>query len=1835
MRVLTSLFAFLFALSVHAVGLLSATVLSLLRIVLPAEFIVSRFAGCAAVMGRDRDLIISSRTGSSWKYGVLLAIITASGSVIAQPDSAPTTGEVVNEQPRLLLPDSAVRPSNPAQSGTSTVRAATGAEGISFEGLADQESVLNYYNGGSGGSGSGPGPNYGVTFSSNALGIISRLSGGNGNFANTPSGKTILFFMSGSSAVLNFAQGFSNGFSFYYSAASAPGFVRVYSGLAGTGTVLAELALPVTPSTGATGYSYDNWQAIGVSFIGVAKSVDFGGSANKIGFDNITIGNFIAEGVKATLVSETIPIGTPITAGQSFTKTWTIKNSGTTTWDSTIQLKWVSGASLSNHSNIPVSGTVAPGASTTFSAAMTAPTSTGTYREDWKLVGSSGTTIPVSGSNTVWASIVVANNAALGGKVLDAKTLQPLSGAAVLVGTSGATTNGTGDYLASGLASGTYTLSVSKTGYDTWSGSITLSPNASTLKNVVLTIKPATAGTGPRIVSLTSKYSKSTGSTYYFLPGVGFNVEFTAQVDWNGKPPGKVRFITSQGNVDVVTGNTIASTTIDVGTMFSACATLKAIAIDADGIQSEAKDADFVVTKPLPVDVAFPGLSNNLAVVHSSESFSYKNNGTLNKDVLGETLGNYRHMPILGGAAKASVLKFVPAFDFEFDGKEGKSSYQLSLLKNSELASMVKEKYTHRQEPNGLKNLNKALDAWVKSGEVPQNQLPSAKIANFELLLFPQLKVESTFRCGTPVNAWGQTIGSLGLAGSGEWSVFWKGIIAPTIPIPWYAKGTLGLEFDILGSIDGDLKPGLDIDGKPYIKATIGAGVNDVIGIEGTGKGGVDLKLHVPAATGQSLLSCKAYLYVTCRAYMFAFESQCDTEQLDLDCTDNAAGGSSTVQTSLSSNASPAATMSLISRDYLAADKSGAFQSAPSYRVKQFAADGRAYSVASSPIVSATFPVSAANLSSAGSHVNLLWLADQPTRSAINRTMAVHSSFDGTSWSTPVAIADNGTADFNPVALTLADGAIVAAWEEVKTVLPDTATLDVMAGQLEIAAAVYDPVAHTWGAAVRLTNNATLERTPRLAGKSKTQLMLTWIANAQNDISGSVAHPNALYYALYNGSTWSAPALAATIPNQIKRYNLVYDGTTANVVLALDTDDNSSTLEDLELYRLTYTGGTWGALTRLTTDTIIDDNPQLALDSSNNVVMTWLKGAELSSVVNFDFSKRTIIRSDEAYSSSLADFKQATTGDGKVALIYPDRSENHTADLFGVFYDPVFKLWGGPKQLTDDADTEQWPSIAFLGSDTLISTYNRKLLINPDGTPTTGALTDLYMLKHTLGDDLGLEAGSLTVDPSNAAPGTLVNLSVNALNLGDHSAQNVAVTFYNGNPASGGTQIGTATIGGPFKPGDIQTVSVPWTIPAGSAPLTVYAVVDPASTIDTLNRSNNAISSPLALPDLTIQSVTRERLGTNRYSLLISVANMGGTASAATQVKLHSGSETGAVIATLNVPALARFASVDLAYDWDTSAIAQSSSALVAIVDEANTVQESNEFNNSYTVTFSLGSSSTTYSLTVNSIGAASASIGASPSTYAGTTNYSKTDIVVGTSISLTAPAIVGGVNFNSWSGCDSVSGVICAVTVNVSRSVTASYSGAALTAQSIAFGIAPSVKVGGAGTVSATATSGLAVTFSSLTTGVCTVSGNTVSGVAVGTCSIAANQAGNTTYSAAPQVTQTISVGVPPGPPTISSITAGSGSATIYFLAPSNTGGSAISSYTATCTASGQTSRSASGSTSPLTVKNLTGGVLYQCSLTATSSHGLTSSASATLPVTPAPGKKNSLTPILMLLLD
>lgn len=161
---------------------------------------------------------------------------------------------------------------------------------LDFEGIGDQVAILEFYNGGTDGAGNS-GTNYGVSFGQNTLGIIDADAGGSGNFGREPTPDTIMFFLTGS-AVLNYAPGFTTGFSFWYTTVNFGGTVSVYDEVDAQGNLLGTITIDALGAgPGDPNGAFSNWKIGSLAFAGTAKSIDFGGTVNQVGYDNVTFGS--------------------------------------------------------------------------------------------------------------------------------------------------------------------------------------------------------------------------------------------------------------------------------------------------------------------------------------------------------------------------------------------------------------------------------------------------------------------------------------------------------------------------------------------------------------------------------------------------------------------------------------------------------------------------------------------------------------------------------------------------------------------------------------------------------------------------------------------------------------------------------------------------------------------------------------------------------------------------------------------------------------------------------------------------------------------------------------------------------------------------------------------------------------------------------------------------------------------------------------------------------------------------------------------------------------------------------------------------------------------------------------------------------------------------------------------------------------------------------------------------------------------------------------------------------------------------------------------------------
>lgn len=120
---------------------------------------------------------------------------------------------------------------------------------------------------------------------------------------------------------------------------------------------------------------------------GAEATADFGWFRSAVGFvpapEDCTL--------RAAFVNETIPDGTQVDPGVTFTKTWTLRNTGTCTWTEDYKAVRVGGdAALTSAEWVSLPQAVPPNAEVTIEVAFTAPQAPGTYRAEWQLEAPSG-----------------------------------------------------------------------------------------------------------------------------------------------------------------------------------------------------------------------------------------------------------------------------------------------------------------------------------------------------------------------------------------------------------------------------------------------------------------------------------------------------------------------------------------------------------------------------------------------------------------------------------------------------------------------------------------------------------------------------------------------------------------------------------------------------------------------------------------------------------------------------------------------------------------------------------------------------------------------------------------------------------------------------------------------------------------------------------------------------------------------------------------------------------------------------------------------------------------------------------------------------------------------------------------------------------------------------------------------------------------------------------------------------------------------------------------------------------------------------------------------------
>ncbi len=557
-------------------------------------------------------------------------------------------------------------------------------------------------------------------------------------------------------------------------------------------------------------------------------------------------------------------------------------------------------------------------------------------------------------------------------------------------------------------------------------------------------------------------------------------------------------------------------------------------------------------------------------------------------------------------------------------------------------------------------------------------------------------------------------------------------------------------------------------------------------------------------------------------------------------------------------------------------------------------------------------------------------------------------------------ITDDQAAEFSPSMVAADSGTTLATWERVSGDISDANDPGQIAPHMEIVAAWFDPATGLWNTPEQLTFNDGADCQPMAIALGETRGIL-WIATDGAAATGDAASGDRLMFAKWSGGEWNEPQTLWSAQKGIVGFAFAADGfDEGHVVIAVDEDADPNTTADCELYLLSTADGAWQTAIQLTSDSVEDALPTLV--TPNGVpICAWSADGTLVYSHLYDWNPRQVY--SEYTLANEAPSLDAVTMPGGAAIAYTVQGPNGV-DIVASFYDAGLDCWSLPRQLTNDEHAETALSlacdtgelvIAYLKTQTLRTGMDVEIegqIHHIENVPQPGR-TDLYILRHTLNNDLAVVAESLVVEPANPAPGTMATIRATIENRGDLPLQDVEAVFYDGDPSHGGVAIGDQqVISGTLIAGGKQNVSVAWNVPPKEDAHEIFVAVDPSLAVEDRDRSNNELSVRTVLPDLAVETCWSTEVSATTMALTARVVNTGVIPAGAFGVSWRLGAPDGEEIGTSTIQSLIHGGAHEATFLWDTTGHldAGQQATVFAVVDSTHAIAESDETNNAYSL---------------------------------------------------------------------------------------------------------------------------------------------------------------------------------------------------------------------------------------------------------------------------------------------
>ncbi len=310
---------------------------------------------------------------------------------------------------------------------------------------------------------------------------------------------------------------------------------------------------------------------------------------------------------------------------------------------------------------------------------------------------------------------------------------------------------------------------------------------------------------------------------------------------------------------------------------------------------------------------------------------------------------------------------------------------------------------------------------------------------------------------------------------------------------------------------------------------------------------------------------------------------------------------------------------------------------------------------------------------SAGNTLMAVYTAADLSRNPEDASILVYSIYneqtDG--WSSPVAINDDGTADFSPEVYS--DGEdIYVVWQDAESKIAENLTLNEIGATTALSVAKFDTDANEWVDFGTIQNsNNSYEAQPQIAVNGEI-ITVAWASNSENDVFG-LNGTNSVRYSVYDGENWSE---AITIKETNCPVTNLSAGTLDGVLTiaySIDADGDLVGFDDTVSYAYSQNSGEIKEIGQGATDVQFS-----SVYGEENMV--WCENSSIYSMSSINGEKVKITSNADIIDGSFIVCGTENSG----AILYSSYCDGST-NIKAVIYDSSIGDWGMPVLFTDQA----------------------------------------------------------------------------------------------------------------------------------------------------------------------------------------------------------------------------------------------------------------------------------------------------------------------------------------------------------------------------------------------------------------------------------------------------------------------------------------------------------------------------------------------------------------------